>query len=272
MSATDTTVSPTSEAHVELRDVWLSFGDRPVIQGLNCSFLCGRVSVLMGGSGTGKSSTLRIIAGLQPANSGSVRVAGTEIVGKSELELVGVRERLGMLFQNGALLDSLSIFDNVALPLRERTRLEEGQIREEVHRRLGAVGLEGVDDLLPGELSGGMLKRAALARAIILDPEILLCDEPFSGLDPPNVLRIEALLVRLADDLGLTVIVTSHHVATSRRMADQLTVLFPLDEAISGTPQELAMSRDPRINEFLGVQQEADPADGDASPSIVGLD
>jgi phospholipid/cholesterol/gamma-HCH transport system ATP-binding protein len=157
MSATTTTASPNRDAHVELRDGWLSFGDRPVIQGLSCSFPRGRVSVLMGGSGTGKSTTLRIIAGLTPPNSGSVKVAGTEIVGKSEPELAGVRERIGMLFQNGALLDSMSLFDNVALPLRERTRLEEDEIREEVHRRFDAVGFEGVDHLLPGELSGGML-------------------------------------------------------------------------------------------------------------------
>ena len=150
-------------------------------------------------------------------------------------------------------------------------RWSEAQIRDEVHRRLAAVGLEDVDDLLPGELSGGMLKRAALARAIILDPEILLCDEPFSGLDPPNVLRIEALLARLAGELGLTVIVTSHHVVTSRRMANQLMVLFP-DGAVSGTPQELAMSRDPRINEFLGVQPEAETAGSDAGSTQPHLE
>jgi len=271
MTATNAPESHSSEAHVELRDVWLAFGNRPVMRGLNCSFPRGRVSVLMGGSGSGKSTLLRVIAGLVSPDSGSVLVAGHQVVGRSESELASVRVRIGMLFQNGALLDSMSVFDNIALPLRERTGKSEAQIRDEVHRRLAAVGLEDVDDLLPGELSGGMLKRAALARAIILDPEILLCDEPFSGLDPPNVLRIEALLARLAGELGLTVIVTSHHVVTSRRMANQLMVLFP-DGAVSGTPQELAMSRDPRINEFLGVQPEAETAGSDAGSTQPHLE
>jgi len=244
------------EAHVELRDLWVAFGSRAVIQGLTCSFPRGRISVLMGGSGTGKSTTLRVIAGLLAPKSGSVRVAGEEIVGRRERELAGMRTRLGMLFQNGALLDSLTVFDNVALPLRERTKRSEAEIRDLVHGHLEAVGLEDVDDLLPRELSGGMLKRAALARAIVLDPEILLCDEPFSGLDPVNVLRIEALLTRLTEELGLTVIMTSHHVASSRRMADQLTVLF-LDSAVTGSPRELAASSDERVAPFLGVRGEA---------------
>ncbi|MCA9509915.1 MAG: ATP-binding cassette domain-containing protein [Myxococcota bacterium] len=248
--------SAAREAHVELRDVRVSFGSRAVIQGLSCSFPRGRVSVLMGGSGTGKSTLLRVVAGLLTPQSGSVRVAGDEIVGLRERELASVRTRLGMLFQNGALLDSLSVFDNVALPLRERTRRSEAEIRDLVHEHLTAVGLDEVDDLLPRELSGGMLKRAALARAIVLDPEILLCDEPFSGLDPVNVLRIEALLTRLSDDLGLTVIMTSHHVPSSRRMADQITVLFP-DSAVTGSPRELAASSDERVAPFLGVRGEA---------------
>jgi phospholipid/cholesterol/gamma-HCH transport system ATP-binding protein len=248
---------PAGSASVELRDVCLAFGERPVLRDLSCSFPPGTVSVLMGGSGSGKSTMLRVIAGLVSPDSGSVRIAGREIVGLRESELAESRQHLGMLFQNGALLDSMSVFDNVALPLRERTGLEEDRIREEVHRRLEAVGLEDVDELLPGELSGGMLKRVALARAIVLDPEILLCDEPFSGLDPLNVLRIEALLMRLAQQLGLTVIVTSHHVATSRRMGSQVTLLFP-DGAVSGSPAELDALGDARVAAFLGEDAEAD--------------
>ena len=248
--------SASREPHVELEDVRVSFGERPVIQGLSCSFPRGRISVVMGGSGSGKSTTLRVMAGLLAPSSGSVRVAGREIVGLRERELAEVRRGLGMLFQNGALLDSLSLFDNIALPLRERTDLSEAEIADEVHEHLESVGLEDVDDLLPRELSGGMLKRAALARAIILDPEILLCDEPFSGLDPVNVLRIEALLSSLSDDLGLTVIMTSHHVPSSRRMADQITVLFA-EDAVTGTPRELAECNDERVHPFLGVRREA---------------
>lgn len=239
------------DADVELGDVCLSYGERPVLQGLSCTFPRGAVSILMGGSGSGKSTMLRVIAGLVSPDSGSVRIAGREIVGLREAELAESRLHLGMLFQNGALLDSMTVFDNVALPLRERTTRSEAEIRDEVHGRLEAVGLHDVDDLLPGELSGGMLKRVALARAIVLDPEILLCDEPFSGLDPPNVLRIEALLIGLSQERGLSVIVTSHDVATSRRMGSQVTLLFP-DGALSGSPTELLALGDERVEAFLG--------------------
>jgi len=244
------------DPNVELSNVSLAFGRRPVLRDLSCAFPRGAVSVLMGGSGSGKSTILRVIAGLVRPDSGSVFVAGRDIGQLPESELVETREHLGMLFQNGALLDSMTVFDNVALPLRERTSLEEGAVRDEVHRRLEAVGLADVDDLLPGALSGGMLKRVALARAIVLDPQILLCDEPFSGLDPPNVLRIEQLLLRLSGEYGLTVIATSHHVETSRRMAERITVLLP-DGAISGSPEELCTSGEPRVEAFLG---EGEPA------------
>lgn len=239
------------ESHVALRDVGLAFGRRPVFESLSCAFPRGRVSIVMGGSGSGKSTILRMIGGLQRPDRGAVHVAGEDITGLGELDLGRVRQRLGMLFQKGALLDSMSVFENVALPLREHTDQPEGEIRERVHERLEDVGLHDVDDLLPGELSGGMLRRAAFARAIVMAPEILLCDEPFSGLDPPNVSRIEALLMHLNRDLGLTLVVTSHHMASSLRMADQL-VLLRDGGAATGTPAELAASRDSAIAEFIG--------------------
>jgi phospholipid/cholesterol/gamma-HCH transport system ATP-binding protein len=238
-------------AHVQLRGVGLAFGRRTVFDDLCCSFPRGGLSVVMGGSGLGKSTILRMIGGLQSPDRGSIVVGGDEVVGLGEIGLTKVRRRLGMLFQNGALLDSMSIFDNVALPLREHRDLASGDIADRVHERLAAVGLSDVDELLPGELSGGMLRRAALARAIVMEPEILLCDEPFSGLDPPNVSRIEALLVHLNKDLGLTVIVTSHHMATSLRMADQL-VLLQDQGCVSGSSAELAASRDSAVREFIG--------------------
>lgn len=237
--------------HVEIRGVALAFGRRRVFESLDCSFVRGRISVLMGGSGTGKSTLLRMIGGLQRPDEGSIHVAGEEIVGLGEIGLARVRDRLGMLFQNGALLDSMSVFDNVALPLREHTGLPAAEIAERVHDRLAAVGLSDIDDLLPGELSGGMLRRAALARAIVMEPEILLCDEPFSGLDPPNVSRVEALLSHLNRDRGLTVIVTSHHMATSLRMAHRI-LLLRNGGCVEGSPAQLASSRDSAIREFLG--------------------
>jgi len=242
---------PADEAsHVEIQSVRVQRGHRVVFDSLDCSFAKSRITVLMGGSGSGKSTLLRLIGGLLRPTAGRVRVAGEDVIGSDGRVSLSVRARLGMLFQNGALLDSMSIFDNVALPLREHSQLSEAEIAKAVHAQLEAVGLEDVDELLPGELSGGMLRRAALARAIVTGPEILLCDEPFSGLDPPNVARIEALLVKLNAQLGLTLIVCSHHVASARRMAHQLMLLFD-GKAITGTPSELAAHGDSRVSEFL---------------------
>ena len=162
-----------------------------------------------------------------------------------------------MLFQGGALLDSMSIFDNVALPLREHSELSESEIRDEVRRVFEAVGLEDVDELLPGELSGGMVKRAGLARALIVKPDLLLCDEPFSGLDPPTIRRIEELLLEVNRRIGATLIVTSHHIDSTMRMADQI-VMLPERRAVCGPPRALIASADPRVAEFF-VEPDAAP-------------
>jgi phospholipid/cholesterol/gamma-HCH transport system ATP-binding protein len=230
--------------------VCLRFGEREVFRGLSCGFERGAICVLLGGSGSGKSTLLRLIGGLLRPNTGSIVVAGEEVAGCSGRVLQSVRQKLGMMFQGGALLDSLTIFDNLALPLRERGRVREPEVAERVRKQLSAVGLEGVDALLPGQLSGGMIKRAALARALIAEPEILLCDEPFSGLDPITVHRIEALLVELNRSLGMTLLIASHHIASTLRMADQLLLLLDR-QGLSGPPAELLASGDPRVREFL---------------------
>ena len=239
-------------AHVEVESVSLAFGRRPVFSDLGCRMSRGEISILMGGSGAGKSTLLRLVAGLQRPDSGIVRVAGEALADLDDRGMSRMRRRLGMLFQNGALLDSMTVYENVALPLREHSGLSDDEIRKAVRERLDAVGLVDVEDLLPGELSGGMLRRAALARAIVEDPEILLCDEPFSGLDPPNVDRIEALLTRLSRELGLTLIVTSHHMASSLRMGDRI-ILLRDGAALKGTPRDLASSDDAGIRDFLGA-------------------
>ena len=238
---------------IVLEGVGLAFGRRVVFDGLDCTMAAGRITVLLGGSGSGKSTLLRSVGGLQPIDRGRIEVGGDEVSQRDVAALRRVRRRIGMLFQHGALIDSMTIFENVALPLREHKGGEEAAIRRAVHENLEAVGLEDIDELLPGELSGGMQRRAALARAIAMSPEILLCDEPFSGLDPPNVARIEALLTQLNRERGLTLVVTSHHVASSLRMADQL-VLLADGRAISGTPDELASSEDPAIVAFLAAE------------------
>ena len=250
--------------------VRLQRGKRVVFRRLSCGFPRGSISVVLGGSGSGKSTLLRMIGGLQRPDGGVIRVADREITQLSERELFKVRDRIGMLFQGGALLDSMTVFENAALPLREHTQLSDSDIEAEVNRRLMAVGLSDAARLYPRELSGGMNRRAALARAIVMDPEILLVDEPFSGLDPINVRRIEALLVDLNRHLGLTLIVTSHHIASSLRMADRL--VFMVDGiAISGRPGELLASEDKRVVEFL--EAESDGADErrelDVTPTLM---
>jgi phospholipid/cholesterol/gamma-HCH transport system ATP-binding protein len=173
-----------------------------------------------------------------------------------------------MLFQGGALLDSMTIYENVALPLREHTQLAEPEIAAEVARRLVAVGLPGTESLYPRQLSGGMNRRAALARAIVTDPEIVLCDEPFSGLDPINLRRIEALLVDLNRRLGLTMIVTSHHLASSLRMADRIVFLVD-GRAIAGAPDDLLRSTDPRVREFLSADSDEPGPTSEPAPAAA---
>ena len=224
--------------HVVLDRVSMAFESRPVLDAIDCSFPRGKVSVLLGGSGSGKTTLLRLVAGLIRPTSGRIEIDGHDVTRLSEAEMVPVRARIGMLFQGGALLDSLTVGDNMALPLRERTRLPEERIADLVAGRLDAVGLERrVADLLPGQLSGGMLRRVALARAILLDPQILLCDEPFSGLDPISVKRIELLLSRLNRHHGITIIIVSHHIASTVRLADRVLLLLP-GRAVAGLEPE----------------------------------
>jgi phospholipid/cholesterol/gamma-HCH transport system ATP-binding protein len=192
-----------------------------------------------------------MIGGLQRPDSGEVRVANQSLTNLRERDLGQIRKGIGMLFQNGALVDSMSVLDNSGLPLREHTKESTSAIRARVSEVLDSVGLDRVEALLPRQLSGGMLRRVAFARAIVMEPEILLCDEPFSGLDPLNVSRIEDLLVQLNRDLGLTIVVTSHHMASSLRMANQM-ILLRDGGCIAGTPEELADSSDEGIVEFLG--------------------
>lgn len=257
-----TSVASTDAPHVELSHVCMAFGERAVLRDLSCRFPRDRISVILGGSGSGKSTLLRTIGGLVRPQSGAVVVDGDDVTRLSESGLYRVRMKLGMMFQHGALLDSLTVFDNLAFPLREHTRLGNAAIADAVHRCLEAVGLQNVDDLLPGQLSGGMVKRVALARAIVREPVILLCDEPFSGLDPISARRIEALLVDINRNRGVTLIVVSHSIPSTMRMADHVVVLLP-DGPVQGSPAELHASTDPRIIAFL--------SDGE-DPSVVAPD
>jgi phospholipid/cholesterol/gamma-HCH transport system ATP-binding protein len=241
---------PRGGAHVDVISVRLAFGERRVFDGLSCRFSQGKVSVILGASGVGKSTLVRLIAGLTRPDYGDLWIGEQEISRLPERQLRKVRRRIGMMFQGGALLDSMTVFDNVALPLREHTELPEKEIAERVHAQFDAVGLKRVDALLPGELSGGMKKRAALARAMITEPEILLIDEPFSGLDPLAVRLIEALLREMNHGKGLTMILTNHHIGSTMRLADEIVFLSD-GAAITGSVKEIKESKDPRIQRFL---------------------
>ena len=245
-----------SGAPVQLERVTMAFGDRPVFHDLTCAFPAGRISVVLGGSGSGKSTLLRLVGGLIQPGSGHILVDGQDITRLSERELFRVRRKLGMLFQGGALLDSMTVFDNLALPLRELERLDEPAIAAAVHDRLDAVGLHDVDGLLPSQLSGGMVKRVGLARAIIRSPAVLLCDEPFSGLDPLSSRRIESLLVNINARRGITTIVVSHDIASTMRMAEHVLLLLP-SGSVQGTPAELGASPDPLVRAFLRPDEAA---------------
>jgi phospholipid/cholesterol/gamma-HCH transport system ATP-binding protein len=244
---------PARGGDVVLDHVRMAFGSRRIFDDLSCRFPGGAISVILGGSGSGKSTMLKLIGGLLHPLSGRVLVGGQDVSRISERGLYAVREQIGMMFQAGALLDSLTVFDNLAFPLREHTTLGRAQIRDCVHAKLAAVGLsEGEDRLLPGQLSGGMLKRVALARAIMRDPRYLLCDEPFSGLDTISARRIERLLGDLNRRLGMTTIVISHDVPSTLRIADHVLVLLRKG-AVQGTPDELRASTDPLVANLISA-------------------
>jgi phospholipid/cholesterol/gamma-HCH transport system ATP-binding protein len=234
----------------------MAFGSRIVFEDRSCRFPRGKVSVILGGSGSGKSTILRLIGGLVRPVSGRVLVDGDDVTALPERELFRARRKLGMMFQGGALLDSMTVFDNLALPLRERGERSEGEIADEVHDRLAAVGLDDVDGLLPGQLSGGMVKRVALARAIVQRPVILLVDEPFSGLDPLSTRRIENVLLDVNRRLGITMLIVSHDVPSTMRMASWMVLLLP-DRLVEGEPAALARSTDSAVNEFLAPEEAA---------------
>lgn len=236
--------------HVELVGLRHSFGDRVVFDGLSCQFAKGEITCILGTSGVGKSTLLRAIATLQKPDAGEIWVGGEQITRMSESHAKRFRRRVGMMFQGGALLDSMTVFDNVALPLREHTDLSPRQIADRVHAQFNAVGLKVQDQLLPAQISGGMKKRLALARAMITEPDILLCDEPFSGLDPLAVRLIEALLVETKEGTGVTMILTNHHIGSTLRMADQVVFLVG-GRGVCGTVPEFRNSIDPRITTFL---------------------
>src|SRR5215467_14496060 len=236
---------------ISVRDLVVEYDGRRVLNGLNLDIEPGETMVLLGGSGSGKSTLLRQIIGLERPRSGSVIVKGVDITRCSPADLKKVRHSIGVAFQSAALFNSLSVKDNVALPLREHTRLAPSIIDLMVWMKLAVVGLADFGQLLPQELSGGMKKRGAVARALALDPEILVLDEPSAGLDPIVAAELDELILLLKQAFHMTVIVVTHEMPSAFRIADRIAMLHKGSFISVGTQDEIRASQDPRVRHFL---------------------
>jgi phospholipid/cholesterol/gamma-HCH transport system ATP-binding protein len=234
-----------------LRGVDYSVGGKPVFTGLDISIRRGDVTAIMGPSGTGKTTLLRLITGQLRPDAGTVIVDGQDVAGLDSSGLYVLRRKIGMLFQNGALLTDLDVFENVAFPLREHARLPERLVRNIVLTKLHAVGLRGAAGLMPQELSGGMARRVALARAIVMDPQILLYDEPFAGLDPISMGVVLRLIRSLNEALGISSIVVTHDVREVSQIADASYILSDGRVVASGTPEQLREHGSPVVQQFM---------------------
>ncbi|CAH0348681.1 ABC transporter ATP-binding protein [Aquabacterium sp. CECT 9606] len=251
-AASPSALSPSSpDVLVELRGVTCGYGDRVILSDIDLVVPRGKLVALMGTSGGGKTTVLRLIGRQLSPIKGQVLINGVDIGTLDAAGLMAARRRMGMLFQFGALFTDLSVFENVAFPLREHTRLPESIVRDLVLMKLNAVGLRGARDLMPSEISGGMARRVALARAMALDPELMLYDEPFAGLDPISMGVAARLIRELNDTMGLTSVLVSHDVDESFLIADHVVLLANGRIAAQGTPAELRASDDPLVKQFV---------------------
>ena len=239
------------ESIVQIRDLHFTRGTRKIFNGISLDIRAGEVTAFMGPSGTGKTTLLKLIGGQLRPEKGSVCVFGEDIHHVSREMLYIVRKKMGMLFQSGALLTDLNVFENVAFPLREHTRLPEQIIRDLVLLKLESVGLRGARKLMPSQLSGGMARRVALARAIVLDPSMIMYDEPFTGLDPITKGTIVTLIKELNETMGLTSVIVSHDVDETLSIADYIYVISEGEIVESGTPDNLSTSTSSWMQQFL---------------------
>ena len=237
---------------IEFKDVYKSFNGILVHNGINLSIFEGEIISLLGGSGSGKSVLLKEFIGLMKPDKGDIIVLDNNVTQMNEEALIELREHIGMLFQGAALFDSLTVFENIAYPLREHLKLTEKEIQERVAEKLQVVGLSGIEEKMPSELSGGMKKRVGLARAIATEPEIILYDEPTTGLDPMTAQRINDLIIELQRKLGITTIVVTHDLHCVKTVSDRIAMLHEGKIVAVGTWEELVTSNIQVVQDFIG--------------------
>lgn len=241
---------------IKLKNLVKKYGDVIVSNHLNCHFEKGKVTVILGGSGSGKTSLLRQMTGLEKPDSGSVYFDGVDLTTLNRKKLYDIRKKMGMLFQGSALFNYLNVFENIAFPLREHTKIKDNIIKTIVTMKLEMVGLRGTEKMMPSQLSGGMTKRVGLARAIVMDPEIIFYDEPTSGLDPISTGVIGKLIMDLNQKLNITSVVVSHDIESCFRIADNIIILFLGDIIAQGTVEEIKNSKDLRVKQFINGEPE----------------
>lgn len=236
---------------ITIENLWYVVGGKQILKGVNLIIPDGQIMAIMGVSGGGKTSLLKCIGGLVEGTAGSLQINGQEMLGITENKKALIRDQIGMVFQYAALFDSLTVYENIAFPLRWHKRISEKEIRSIVKEQLSRVGMEDTEDLLPAELSGGMQKRVGLARALAQSPKILLYDEPTSGLDPVIAGTIDELIVRTCKDLGVTSVVVSHDVSSIFRTANHIAMLHNGCIEQMGTPEEIRQSKNPAVVQFI---------------------
>ena len=236
---------------IAVKDLRVAYGEREILHGISFEVRAGETMVILGGSGSGKSTLLRTLVGLEQPTSGEIRLRGKNLQQIMDAEWHELRKHIGISFQSGALFGSMSVAENVSLPLREHTRLDQSTIDIMVRLKLDQVGLRGFEDYMPSQLSGGMKKRAAVARAMAMDPEILFFDEPSAGLDPIIAAGIDELLLRLKQAFRITIVVVTHELASAFLIADRMILLDKGHIVAIGTPAELKASAHPRVRQFL---------------------
>jgi phospholipid/cholesterol/gamma-HCH transport system ATP-binding protein len=253
-----------SEAVIGVEKLVTHYGEREILHGIDLEVRRGEIMVIMGGSGSGKSTLLRHLLRLEFATSGSIALLGREIGAMTDLEWFEFSRNLGVAFQGGALFSSMTVGENVMLPLREHSSLDEATMRIMMRMKLEVVSLAGFEDLMPAELSGGMIKRAAFARAAVMDPALLFCDEPSAGLDPVVAAGLDELLLRLRDALGTTIVVVTHELDSAFRIADRIVVLDKGYVLATGSVDEIRGSDNTRVQDLIGRRFEEEVLDPEA--------